>query len=225
MWRNDRMTVSRADAFASIAAPWASLAVSGGVHVQHLSLACLQFREPLLEKAYTTATVSASFGVDKTICFHKLWISALLLVPILTGHIESTPLGKALWIGYICVLSAHAGLMHLAPKVYRDKRQLIVVPLKLLLAVTLTAFVPTFVLKEVLSTASYVEVLLLGAGLVMQLCTGGRVCDFTRCLASSRAPPVPKLFLYTEQRAQLPMRRSSGTFMRIWAPGWHSTPG
>jgi hypothetical protein len=195
----------------AVAAPWASLTVSG-IDVQHLSLFSLQFRDTSLEHAFTTATVSASFlGIDRTICFHKLWISALLLVPILTGHIKSTPLGKALWMGYICVLLAHSMLMHLASKVYRDKRQLIVTPLKLLLVVILTAFVPTFVLKEVLSTASYVEVLLLGAGLVMQLCTGelvsGLPSDSRLCSGNSVCCTLPTTTSWqSEQRADTVFR-------------------
>jgi len=89
---------------------------------------------------------------------------------------NATPGGKAVWCLYLCLLSGQLAVMKLAPELYRVKRRLLIVPLKVFLAATLTAFVPTFVLKEVHSTSAYLEVLLLGAGLVMQLCTGTSRC-------------------------------------------------
>lgn len=166
-------------------APWASLTVAGSSQsaLDKLSLASLRFYDRALEKAYATATVQSTCAVDQTLCFHKLWISALLLLPIFTGHIQSTGLGKALWITNICLLSTQLLLMKTAPKFHREWRQLTIIPLKLMLSFILTAFVPTFVLKEVRSSAMYVEVLLLGAGLVMQLCTGETVgCCTCHCI-------------------------------------------
>lgn len=93
---------------------------------------------------------------------------------------NATPGGKAVWCLYLCLLSGQLAVMKLAPELYRVKRRLLIVPLKVFLAATLTAFVPTFVLKEVHSTSAYLEVLLLGAGLVMQLCTGVCIPVFWR---------------------------------------------
>jgi hypothetical protein len=63
--------------------------------------------------------------------------------------------------------------MRLAPKLYHQQRHLLIIPVKVVLGMALTAFVPTFVLNEANSLPAYAELLMLGAGLVMQLCTGG----------------------------------------------------
>ena len=151
-------------------APWTLLSDP------QLSATSLKFADHLLERAYTSTTVRSSYlPLDVAICFNKLWISLVLVACIAIGALDATPVGQAVWVVYISMLSAHLCLMKLAPEVYIRSRGVTIIPIKLCLAATLTAFVPTFVLKPALSTAAYIQVLLLGAGLVMQLCTGERV--------------------------------------------------
>lgn len=156
-----------------VLAPWAFMS--------HVSPTSLKFADKALERAYTDVTLATSYlPLDWSICFHKLWISLVLVICICTGVMEATSGGKAVWCLYLFLLCAQLAFMKLAPELYRENRKLLIVPLKVFLAATLTAFVPTFVLKEVHSTQAYLEVLLLGAGLVMQLCTGMSRC----CLAA-----------------------------------------
>lgn len=189
----------------SFLAPWASLAVSSYTTPKH-SASSLCFARASLERAYAQHTAAALTKLDKAICQLKLVISSLLFVPILTGHIQSTPLGKVLWGSYILFLAAHMALMALGPKLYQQQRGRVIIPLKLLLASTLASFVPTFVLKEVDSTASYMELVLLGGGLVLQLCTGG--CGLGCMNTGSRAPATPAS---PGSMNQQPRRAASGS--------------
>jgi hypothetical protein len=152
-------------------APWASLAAAASPTPQ-TSLTTLRFEDAALEQAYVEATTASFCTADQHIASVKWWISSLLLLPILSGHVPATSLGKCLWVIYVCLLSAHLTLMRLAPKMYQQQRHLLIIPVKAILGLALTAFVPTFVLNEAHSLSAYAELLLLGAGLVMQLCTG-----------------------------------------------------
>lgn len=162
-------------ATATLDAPWASLGLLCTPSPE-TSPSSIKFSNSATEALYLSAAQPGLVAVDRTICFHKLWISSVLLVPMLTGHIQSTAMGRGLWSFYVCLLAAHMCWMWACPKTYQQQRRRVIIPLKLLLAACLTSFVPTFVLKEVDSTATYVELVLLGAGLVMQLCTGGCGC-------------------------------------------------
>jgi hypothetical protein len=102
-----------------LAAPTGSSAqhLEGTMHGSQLSLVNLRFRDAAAENAYRAASSANLANVDCRLCWHKLWVSVLLLVPILTWHIQSSPLGKGLWVANTCLLLAQLGLLRLAPKV------------------------------------------------------------------------------------------------------------
>lgn len=151
-------------------APWAFTTAS------QCSLTSLKFSDKALEQAYTESTVGSTYPpLDSSLCLQKLLVSLALVACIAVGALEATPVGRAVWCLYISMLAGHLALMKLLPEFYRQKRRLLIIPIKLCLAATLASFVPTFVLKQVHSTAAYAEVLVLGSGLVLQLCTGNWV--------------------------------------------------
>jgi hypothetical protein len=132
----------------------------------------LRMSSPALERGYAASVKPAAVAMDATLCWHKLWISALVLAGCAGGLLPATRAATGAWCVYVALLAAHHTAMRSAPKAYAAARGGVILGVKAVLASCQAALVALHVLQPSHSSATYAAVLVLGAGLVMQLCTG-----------------------------------------------------